>query len=82
MTKTLLTRLAFIVAALLPWSAHAWWNNDWTQRSRITLDTTAAGTNTSVALTAVPLAVRLHGGNFDFIAAREDGGDLRVVAAE
>jgi len=82
MTKTLLTRLAFIVAALLPWSAHAWWNNDWTQRSRITLDTTAAGTNTSVALTAVPLAVRLHGGNFDFVAAREDGGDLRVVAAD
>jgi biopolymer transport protein ExbB len=82
MTHTLLTRLVLVLVALLPLSANAWWNDDWTQRSRITLDTGAAGTNTTEALTAMPLAVRLHGGNFDFVAAREDGADLRVVAAD
>jgi biopolymer transport protein ExbB len=82
MKHTLLTRLVVVLVALLPLSANAWWNDDWTQRSRITLDTGAAGTNTAEALTAVPLAVRLHGGNFDFVAAREDGADLRVIAAD
>jgi biopolymer transport protein ExbB len=82
MTKTMMIRLILAFLVLFPLSAHAWWNDDWTQRSRITLDTGATGTNTSEALTMVPLAVRLHGGNFDFVAAREDGADLRVVAAD
>ena len=75
-------RILFLLLALLPLSSHAWWNKDWTQRSRITLDTGATGTNTTEALTSVPLAIRLHGGNFDFIAAREDGADLRVVGGD
>jgi len=82
MTKTMMIRLILALLVLFPLSAHAWWNDDWTQRSRITLDTGATGTNTSEALTMVPLAVRLHGGNFDFVAAREDGADLRVIAAD
>jgi len=76
------TALLSLLLAALPLTSQAWWNKDWTQRSRITLDTSAAGTNTTEALVSVPLALRLHGGNFDFIAAREDGGDLRVLAAD
>ena len=77
--RTLLLSLWLVV---LPLTSHAWWNKDWTQRSHITLDTTAAGTNLTEALVSVPLALRLHGGNFDFIAAKEDGSDLRVLAGD
>jgi len=77
-----LTALATVLAAAMPLTAHAWWNADWTQRTRVTLDTTAKGVETREAVTALPLAIRLHGGNFDFLAARPDGSDLRVLAAD
>ena len=68
--------------AITPMHAHAWWNKDWTQRTRITLNTSAQGLETKEAANAVAVAVRLHSGNFDFVAAREDGADLRVVAGD
>jgi biopolymer transport protein ExbB len=68
--------------ALLPASANAWWNKDWTQRTRVTLNTSAQGLETKEAASMVSVAVRLHSGNFDFIAANEDGSDLRVVAGD
>ncbi len=69
-------------AALVPASAHAWWNKDWTQRTRITLNTSAQGLETQQPANAVAVAVRLHSGNFDFAAAKEDGSDLRVVGGD
>ncbi len=70
------------LAALLPATAHAWWNADWSERTRITLNTSAQGLETQEAASGVSVAVRLHSGNFDFTAAKEDGSDLRVVAAD
>ena len=58
--------LAALSLALLSTSANAWWNAEWTHRSRITLNTTAAGQPTSEAVQALPLALRMHSGNFDF----------------
>jgi biopolymer transport protein ExbB len=68
--------------ALLPLTSHAWWNKDWTQRTRITLDTGATGIDTKEPVNNLPLAVRLHSGNFDFAKAKEDGSDLRVLAGD
>ena len=70
------------LALALPLSAQAWWNEAWQQRTRYQLDTTAQGQPLDEAATAVPLAIRLHSGNFDFLAAQADGRDLRVLAAD
>jgi len=71
------------VLAVLPMLANAaWWNKDWTTRTRITLNTTAAGVETRESVAGLVVAVRLHSGNFDFTAAKEDGSDLRIVAAD
>lgn len=67
---------------LAPLHASAWWNKDWTQRTRVTLNTSAQGLETREAANAVAVAVRLHTGNFDFVSAKEDGSDLRVVAGD
>jgi biopolymer transport protein ExbB len=69
-------------ALLLPQAASAWWNKDFSQRTRITLNTSAAGIETREALSSVTVPVRLHSGNFDFLAARQDGADLRVIAGD
>ena len=68
--------------ALAPALASAWWNKDWTQRTRITLNTSAQGLETKEVANAVSVAVRLHSGNFDFGAAKEDGSDLRIVGGD
>ncbi|MEK6749697.1 MAG: DUF2341 domain-containing protein [Pseudomonadota bacterium] len=74
-----------IVCALLMSTAFfsapswAWWNGDWAHRAKITLKT-AEGTGEAVA--DIPMLVRLHTGNFNFLDAREDGADMRFVAAD
>ncbi|MEK8050033.1 DUF2341 domain-containing protein [Ideonella sp. DXS22W] len=73
--------LAAGTLALSP-AAHAWWNADWSQRTRVTLDTTDKGQAIGEAVSQVPLAIRLHSGNFDFLAGKDDGSDLRVLAAD
>ncbi|MDP3820863.1 MAG: DUF2341 domain-containing protein [Burkholderiales bacterium] len=84
--RTLLTHLTILATATLgitasP-SAHAWWNKDWTTRTKVTLDTGSTGVATQEAVTNLVLPVRLHSGNFDFVATKEDGSDLRVLAAD
>jgi len=78
MLRLLLTLLLMFQTAL----AQAWWNEDWTVRKKITLDTTDTGVATQAGLENVPVLVRLHSGNFDFLSAREDGADLRFIAAD
>ncbi len=57
--------------------AAAWWNEDWQYRRTIDVNTAAGGVTTT--LQERPVLVRLHSGNFDFTAARDDGADLRFV---
>ncbi|MDG0854225.1 DUF2341 domain-containing protein [Roseateles puraquae] len=73
---------ALLFAASIPATAHAWWNGDWSERTKITLNTSSQGLETREAVNGVTVAVRLHSGNFDFAAAKEDGSDLRVVAGD
>lgn len=70
----------FVLLLVLPASAHAWWNDEWTVRKKVTLDTQAAGVQGEADF--VPLLVRLSTGNFDFLAAKPDGSDIRFVAED
>jgi biopolymer transport protein ExbB len=73
--------IALVVLLLvLPASAQAWWNEEWTVRKKITLDTQAAAV--PVEVDVVPVLVRLSTGNFDFLSAKEDGSDIRFVAED
>lgn len=65
-----------LVLCLFSTVSHAWWNDDWSVRKPITL------TNPAGEVTDAPVLIRLHTGNFDFLSAREDGSDLRVLAGD
>ncbi|MGP9814507.1 DUF2341 domain-containing protein [Rhodopseudomonas sp. NSM] len=71
-----------VVAVLWPQHASAWWNDEWSMRKKIVFDTGASGAGISDAIGTTPMLVRLHVGNFRFGSAKEDGGDLRFVAAD
>lgn len=73
---------AALCCGLVSTSAQAWWNGDWKHRAKISLNTTAQGIETKEALSGTVIPVRLHSGNFDFLTAKPDGADLRVVAAD
>jgi biopolymer transport protein ExbB len=76
--------LVFVLLAVLSWPkpAAAWWNDQWTLRKKITIDTGQSGAGVSDAIGTTPILVRLHLGNFRFGAAKEDGGDLRFIAGD
>jgi biopolymer transport protein ExbB len=74
--------LALAAIACAPMSAAAWWNKDFKQRTKITLNTSAAGVELREAVSGATVPVRLHSGNFDFLAAKPDGADLRFVAGD
>ena len=79
--KRFLTIFLLLVLSV-PLTASAWWNEDWTQRRKVLLDTTPAGANLAEPLSTVPVLVRLHTGNFVFAEAKPDGADLRFVTAD
>jgi len=72
----------FLIASLVAGNAHAWWNEDWEYRKKITFDTTATGADIRENLSDVPVLIRLHSGNFNFVNAREDGTDIRFVGSD
>ena len=74
--------LAALCGVLLPASARAWWNNDWTTRKKLTIDLSPAGTPITDAVGTAAVLIRLHDQNFQFASAKSDGGDLRFVAAD
>jgi biopolymer transport protein ExbB len=80
--KRILATTLFAAAVCLPTLAHAWWNADFKHRTKVVLNTTAQGIETKEALSGAVVPVRLHSGNFDFLGAKPDGADLRVVAAD
>lgn len=74
--------LLLVISLLLPVAAEAWWNKDWKQRTQVILNTSAAGVPIQQPVNGSLLPVRLHSGNFDFLSAKPDGSDLRVVAGD
>lgn len=58
-------------------SKDAWWNKDWTQRQKLSLDISAITGPTGEST----VLLRVADGTV-FSSAREDGGDLRFVAAD
>jgi biopolymer transport protein ExbB len=74
--------LLFLLLAMLPLPAHAWWNADWSYRKKITLNTGAIGAATKEAVAPALIAVRLSTGNFPFLDAKPDGSDLRFIAGD
>ncbi len=79
-------KLSAILLALLTFGwlepASAYWNKDWTVRKQITIDPAAAGTPLAGPVGTVALLVRLYDGNFSFPEAKEDGSDIRFIAAD
>lgn len=83
MKRSALFKLSLgLLVAAVPLLSQAWWNDEWTTRTKVTLNTTAGGIETKEAIGGLVVPVRLHSGNFDFAAAKEDGADLRVIAAD
>jgi biopolymer transport protein ExbB len=62
--------------------ASNWWNGEWSYRKKITLDTTTTGVAIADPIGTTPVLIRLHAGNFQFDAAKEDGSDIRFVAED
>ena len=72
-------------AATLPARAaeeSPWWDQQWTVRKKITIDTTSSGVPISEGVSSAPLLLRLLSTNFQFPSARDDGADIRLVAED
>lgn len=63
-------------------AAEAWWNRAWTQRQPLTLNTGADAAALTESPGGATVLVRLSDSNFQFANARDNGGDLRFVAAD
>ncbi len=82
--RPFLHRLVLGAVAILTFSgtAHAWWDSDWSIRKKIVIDTTSTGVAIDNAIGTTAVLLRLHDGDFQFEAAKEDGSDIRFVAAD
>ena len=63
-------------------NARTWWNEAWSTREKISVDTTDNGVAVSDPIGTTTVVVRLHDGNFDFSNSKEDGSDLRFVDSD
>ncbi len=77
----------FAITALLAivpsvFAEDSWWDKEWGARKSFTIDTSDTGAPIASAPGTSLVLVRLHSGNFNFANAREDGSDLRFVAAD
>ena len=79
-----LTDLLLVCVAILflPVTARAWWNGEWSVRKKLTIDTTATGVPINEPIGTAAVLLRLHDGNFQFGAAKDDGSDIRFVGAD
>jgi biopolymer transport protein ExbB len=80
--KRALFLLLTVLMGCLPGVANAWWQNDWSYRKAITIDTSPKGGNIAESAGRVPLLIRLHSGNFQFDGLEDNGADIRFVAAD
>ena len=67
--------------AINPASA-SWWNGDWQYRVKIDADAGPKGANIGEPIGRTQILVRLLANNFKFDSAKQDGGDIRFVAAD
>lgn len=85
-TLPLLAGLATAISIIGPVRAGeaeaAWWNKEWTRRQPVTLDTSAEAAGISGNVSNGTLLLRLPYGAFQFDAARDNGADIRFVAAD
>lgn len=65
-------------------TSYAWWNDEWTFRKKLVIDTTpTTGINLQDSAKDVPVLVRLHTGNFGyFLDLKQDGSDLRFIGSD
>ncbi len=63
-------------------SKDAWWNTSWPQRSKVTFDTGTDAAGISDPTGSVTVLIRLSEGNYPFASGRDDGSDMRFVAAD
>ena len=84
--RLFLSALALLLSSAAPSvaaeSPKTWWDKEWSIRKKLTLDASPAGGAIPEAIGTATVLVRLHDGNFNFGAAKEDGSDLRFVAAD
>src|SRR5512145_806751 len=74
-----------VSASLLALTAHAadgFNPDDWQYKQKTVINTTADGVELKQGAAQLPLALRLHTGNFAFAEAKPDGSDLRVTAGD
>lgn len=57
-----------------------WWDSKWPTRKKLTIDTSDKGAVIAEPIGTSAVLVRLHDGNFGFLAGKEDGSDVRFVA--
>lgn len=60
----------------------SWWNKEWSARKPFTVDAAAQGGGITEPIGTATVLVRLHQGNFNFAASRDDGSDIRFVAGD
>jgi biopolymer transport protein ExbB len=80
---SLLTVLAVLLVSFVSATpARAWWNGDWPYRMKIDVDLSPKGGNVAAPIGRTQILVRLYSGNFNFSTLKDDGSDLRFVAAD
>ena len=78
-----MTPLRAGLVALICWLPILADAGDWAHQQKITIDTTATGADLKQGANQVPLAVRLHTGNFAFADVKKpDVPDVRFLAAD
>jgi biopolymer transport protein ExbB len=78
----LCTALVLTAPARAEDSKDTWWNPEWTERAKVTLDTGGDAAGLTDPAGGASVLVRLSDGMFHFNSAREDGSDIRFVAAD
>jgi len=79
--KALISMICMV--GIWPSISSAWWNEDWSYRVALHMDTTITGAAVAGTQHDVPVLVKLHTGNFqDFFMLKEDLSDLRFIAGD
>ena len=73
---------AFVLLLSAGAAQAAWWNSDWQYRVKIDADAGPKGANITDPIGRTQVLVRLLANNFKFDTAKQDGGDIRFVAAD
>jgi biopolymer transport protein ExbB len=83
--KSRLWTAAFLLLAQMLFAGAAsasWWNGDFQYRVKIDADNGPKGANVGEAIGRTQILVRLLANNFKFDSAKQDGSDIRFVAAD